>query len=83
MRPCLEVGTSSIDWAQLSEFYLKTETESNLRNVVLCNINRKVFLDNDNVQKCNVCPIDGLCMSKKQFTVHSNVVLSEYSSTER
>jgi hypothetical protein len=30
-----EVGTSSIHWAQLSRFYLKTETESSLRNVVL------------------------------------------------
>jgi hypothetical protein len=27
-------GTSSNDWAQLSKFYLKTETESSLRNVV-------------------------------------------------
>jgi hypothetical protein len=26
--------TCSIDWAQLSGFYLKTETESSLRNVV-------------------------------------------------
>jgi hypothetical protein len=25
-----EIGTSSIDWAQLSEFYLKTEIESSL-----------------------------------------------------
>jgi hypothetical protein len=39
-----EIGTSSIDWAQLSRFYLKTETESSLRNVVFCNINRTVFL---------------------------------------
>jgi hypothetical protein len=30
-----EIGTNSIDWAQLSRFYLKTETESSLRNVVL------------------------------------------------
>jgi hypothetical protein len=28
-----EIGTSSIDWTQLSRFYLKTETESSLRNV--------------------------------------------------
>jgi hypothetical protein len=40
-----EIGTSSIDWAQLSRFYLKTETESSLRNVVFCKINRTVFLD--------------------------------------
>jgi hypothetical protein len=29
-----ETGTSSIDWAQLSSFHLKTETESSLRNDV-------------------------------------------------
>jgi hypothetical protein len=34
---CLEKGTSSIDWAQLSKFYVKTETESSLRNVVFLN----------------------------------------------
>jgi hypothetical protein len=28
-----EIGTSSIKWAQLSRFYLKTETEFGLRNV--------------------------------------------------
>jgi hypothetical protein len=33
--------------AQLSRFYLKTETESSLRNVVFCNINRMMFLDKD------------------------------------
>jgi hypothetical protein len=31
---CPEIGISSIDLAQLSRFYLKTETESSLRNVV-------------------------------------------------
>jgi hypothetical protein len=54
---CPEMGTRSIDWGQLSRFYLKTETESSLRNVVFCNINRTVFLDKDrtmdNVQKHN------------------------------
>jgi hypothetical protein len=29
-----EIGTSSIDWTQLSRFYLKTETESSLQNAV-------------------------------------------------
>jgi hypothetical protein len=33
---CLEIGTSSINWAQLSRFHLKTETEPSLQNVVLC-----------------------------------------------
>jgi hypothetical protein len=56
---CPEIGTSSVDWAQLIRFYLKTETESSLRNVVFWNINRTVFLDKDrtmeNVQKHNIC----------------------------
>jgi hypothetical protein len=30
----MEIKTSSIDWAQQSRFYLKTGTESSLRNVV-------------------------------------------------
>jgi hypothetical protein len=55
----LDIRTSSVDWAQLSRFYLKTDTESSLRNVVFCNINRTVFLDKDrtmdNVQKHNIC----------------------------
>jgi hypothetical protein len=59
LHRCPEIGTSSTDWAQLSRFYLKTETESSLRNAVLCNINRAVLLDKDrtmdNVQKDNIC----------------------------
>jgi hypothetical protein len=43
-----KIGSSSIDWPQLSRFYLKTETESILRNVIL-NTNRTM----DNVQKRN------------------------------
>jgi hypothetical protein len=50
-----------MDWAQVSRFYPKMETEASLRNVVLWKINRTVFLDNDrmmdNVQKHNICPI--------------------------
>jgi hypothetical protein len=56
---CPEIRTSSIDWAHLSRLYLKTETESTLRNVVFWKINRTVFLDKertmDNVQKHNIC----------------------------
>jgi hypothetical protein len=57
---CPEIGTSSIDWAQLSRFYLKTETETSLRIVVLkysykqdgvSDKNRTI----DNVQKHNIC----------------------------
>jgi hypothetical protein len=29
-----EIESNSVDWAQLSSFHLKTETESSLRNVV-------------------------------------------------
>jgi hypothetical protein len=36
-RPVPEIGTSSIDWAQLSTFHLKKETESSLRNVEYLN----------------------------------------------
>jgi hypothetical protein len=32
---CPELATSSIDWTQLCRFYLKTEAESRLRNIVL------------------------------------------------
>jgi predicted membrane protein len=41
--PGPEIGTSSIDWAQLCRFYLKTETEFSLRNVMFWKINRTVF----------------------------------------
>jgi hypothetical protein len=40
---CPVIRTSSIDWAQMSRFYLKTEIESSLRNVVFWKINRTVF----------------------------------------
>jgi hypothetical protein len=43
-----EIGTRSIDWAQLSRLHLNTETESSLQNGVL-NKNRTM----DNVQKRN------------------------------
>jgi hypothetical protein len=53
-----EMGTSSVDWAQLSRFYLKTETESSLQNVVLKYKQDGVLDKNrmmDNVQKHNIC----------------------------
>jgi hypothetical protein len=47
-----------LDWAQQSRFYLNTETESSLRNVVLKN-KQDGALDKDktldNVQKHNIC----------------------------
>jgi hypothetical protein len=43
--------TNYIDWAQMSTFYLKTETEFSLRNAVCLNKNMTM----DNVQKHNVC----------------------------
>jgi hypothetical protein len=48
---CLAVGTSSISWAQLSRFNLKTETESSLQKV-LC---FKQKQDGGYVQKHNSC----------------------------
>jgi hypothetical protein len=41
----------SIDWAKLSRFYFKTETEPSTRNVVCWNINRAM----NDVQKRNIC----------------------------
>jgi hypothetical protein len=38
-----QVGTHRWGYLQLSRFYLETETESRLRNVVFSNINRKVY----------------------------------------
>jgi hypothetical protein len=68
-----EIGTSSVDWAQLSGFYLKTEAESSLRNLVFWNINRTVFLDKnrtmDNVQKHNIC-IESSC---RRLTYRENI----------
>jgi hypothetical protein len=49
---CLETGTRSNDWDQLSRFYLKTETESSLQNAVLKNKHDAMM---DNVQKHNIC----------------------------
>jgi hypothetical protein len=48
-----ELGTNSIDWAQLISFYLKTETECSLRNAVFWKINRTA----DNVQKHDICSV--------------------------
>jgi hypothetical protein len=47
-----EIGASSIYWIQLSRFYLRTETESSLRNVVFF---LKMDKTMDNVQKHNTC----------------------------
>jgi hypothetical protein len=55
---CPEIWTSSIEWAPLSRFHLKTETESGLRNVVLNKKHYHVLNKNrmmDNVQKQNIC----------------------------
>jgi hypothetical protein len=56
-----EIRNNSIDWAQLSRFYLKTWTESSLRNVVLKNKQDGVSDKDetmDNVQKHNICSLD-------------------------
>jgi hypothetical protein len=53
------MGTTSFDWAQLSMFYLKKETESSLQNVVFFNKKKNGVLDKnraiDNVQQCHIC----------------------------
>jgi hypothetical protein len=46
----MEIGTSSIYWAQLSRFCPKTEGETSHRNVAFCCINRTI----SNVQKRNI-----------------------------
>jgi hypothetical protein len=43
VKPTQELGTSSVDWAKLSRFYLKTETEPSLQNIVL---NKNGMMDN-------------------------------------
>jgi hypothetical protein len=49
--PISEIGASSTGWTQQSRFYLRTETEFSLRNVVFQNTDRTM----DNVQKHNGC----------------------------
>jgi hypothetical protein len=44
-----EIGASSIHWIQLSRFYLKTETESSLRNVVVFLKNRRRWIMSKNL----------------------------------
>jgi hypothetical protein len=60
-----EIGTSSIDWAQLSRCHLKTETESSLRNVVnfvvktrrwIMSRHRRILLVNRRHKALNLIP---------------------------
>jgi hypothetical protein len=53
-----DIGTSSIDWTQLSRFYLKKETIQSPKRCVLKNKQDGVFNKDramDNVQKHNIC----------------------------
>jgi hypothetical protein len=62
LGPINRASTYLWRWAQLSRFYVKTETESSLRNVVFRNIYRTV----DNVQQHNSCKkncVNPLCMN--------------------
>jgi hypothetical protein len=43
-----KIGTSSIDWAQLSRFYLKTDTEPRLLDAVLKHKQVSVFRKRQN-----------------------------------
>jgi hypothetical protein len=45
---CPDIVSSSIDWAQLSRFHLKTESESSLRNVMFFKYKYRTM---DNVHK--------------------------------
>jgi hypothetical protein len=62
-----EIGSSSIDWTQLSRFYLKTETESSIRNTVFWNINRIVFTDKDRMM--NICNISVYLWNSTSYLV--------------
>jgi hypothetical protein len=78
-----EIRSNFIDLAKLSRFYLNTETESSLRNVMFCNINRTVFLDKDrmmdNVQKHNMYTNDihvsPVTSTIHRITQHGNTIL--------
>jgi hypothetical protein len=71
-------GTCSVDWAQLSRFHLKTETESSLRNVVL-NKNRM----SNNVQKHNRCNnMNSLNMMLNQNCINNISPLSATRHTD-
>jgi hypothetical protein len=54
-----EIGASSIDWAQKSRFYLKTETESSFPHAVFFKYKEDGVLDKSrtmgHVQKHNIC----------------------------
>jgi hypothetical protein len=54
----LEIGTSSIDWTQLSRFYRNTETKSSLQNIAFLNKEKERYLDKNrmmnNFQKHNI-----------------------------
>jgi hypothetical protein len=63
---CSEIGTNSIDWAQLSRIHLKTKTESYLRKVVCFKKNRTM----DNTQKyINCINIPSSQTLRSRFTI--------------
>jgi hypothetical protein len=69
------IGTSSIDWAQQIRFYLKTETDSSLRNAVFSKNRQGGFLDEDktmdNVQIHNIC-ISEMCSIIQETSVDTS-----------
>jgi hypothetical protein len=61
---CPEIGTRSIDWAQLNRLYLKTETESNIRkhkqdtNHNICSNGKYIGFDVVNAADfCDMTPV--------------------------
>jgi hypothetical protein len=71
---CPEIGTNSVDCAQLSSSYLKTEAESSLRNIVFLNRNRTM----DNIRKLDMDTEGdlpgGLIDRRVKLTIRLNLV---------
>jgi hypothetical protein len=65
-RWCPEIGTSAIDWVQLSRFHLKTETESKLH--VLTNL--RTFWAADIFEICYRCEVKGKAIPEQAMGAH-------------
>jgi hypothetical protein len=86
-----EIGISSINWAQLSRFYLKTETECSLQNVVFLNINRMMDMSRNIIFALMYYSHKLLdLMEKRCFLVFcyrrqmaSNIIIFSYRSSVR
>jgi hypothetical protein len=72
-QPYTYIGTSCIDWAKLGRFYLNTDTEFSLRNVVL-KYKQAGVLDKNramkNIQKHNICGSQIICLNTKMLNTN-------------